>query len=245
MKIAIAQIKSLKGNWEYNIALHEKWIAQAIAQQARLIFFPELSLTGYEPTLAKTFATTPDEERLKIFQTISDTQQIAIALGLPTPSSTGPQISMALFQAHQKPLVYTKQWLHADELPYFAAGTKALVFEIENTLVAPAICYESLEPQHVQTAHRLGAEVYLASVAKAPQGVEKAFEYYPQIAAQYGLPVLMANGVGPCDSFVSAGQSAVWNEKGELLLQLDQTSEGLLIFDTHTEEVYALNYSQA
>lgn len=53
MKIALAQIQYEKGDIARNIELHLIWIDQAIAQGADCIFFPELSLTGYEPTLPK------------------------------------------------------------------------------------------------------------------------------------------------------------------------------------------------
>jgi predicted amidohydrolase len=47
----------------------------------------------------------------------------------------------------------------------------------------------------------------------------------------------MANSVGFCDNFLSVGQSSVWNKKGELVGQLDDKSEGVLVFDTETEEI--------
>jgi hypothetical protein len=88
-----------------------------------------------------------------------------------------------------------------------------------------------------KTLLNLGADVYLASVAKSLNGVEKAFDYYPRVAKQYEMPVLMSNCVGFCDNFLSVGKSAVWTKAGALVGQLDDTSKGILIFDTETEEV--------
>ena len=51
------------------------------------------------------------------------------------------------------------------------------------------------------------------------------------------MPVLMSNAVGFCDNFLSVGKSAVWTKKGELAGQLDDKMEGILIFDTATEEI--------
>ncbi|MCL7931592.1 hypothetical protein M8006_16675 [Halomonas sp. ATCHA] len=42
----------------------------------------------------------------------------------------------------------------------------------------------------------------------------------------------MANCVGPSDDFISVGQSAAWNVRGELLAQMDAESEGLVVLDT-------------
>ena len=57
MKLCIAQTTAAPGDVAINIANHCRWIERAIEHHADLIIFPELSLTGYEPTLAKTLAT--------------------------------------------------------------------------------------------------------------------------------------------------------------------------------------------
>src|SRR3970040_2714633 len=45
--IALAQITPARGDLERNLALHEKTAEEAIGRGARLLVFPELSLTGY------------------------------------------------------------------------------------------------------------------------------------------------------------------------------------------------------
>jgi predicted amidohydrolase len=50
------------------------------------------------------------------------------------------------------------------------------------------------------------------------------------------MHVIMANCVGPSDNFVSVGQSAVWDDGGRLLAQMDADSEGIIILDTITGE---------
>jgi predicted amidohydrolase len=83
----------------------------------------------------------------------------------------------------------------------------------------------------------MGADVYLASVAKPQRGVAKAYEHYPKIARQHEMIVLMANNVGPSDNFIGAGASAIWDKNGERLGQLDASREGILVFDTVPRQV--------
>jgi len=45
----------------------------------------------------------------------------------------------------------------------------------------------------------------------------------------------MANAIGSSDDFMSAGNSAVWNEYGEKLLQLGDTTEAIIVYDTETQ----------
>ena len=74
-------------------------------------------------------------------------------------------------------------------------------------------------------------------MAKPQRGVDKAWVHYPAVAAQYGMVVAMANCVGPCDDFVGAGQSAIWNNCGDCVGQLDERREGIVVFDTLDETV--------
>lgn len=237
MKICIAQIRSIKGDILANIQKHKMMISLAATLEASAIFFSELSLTGYEPELAKDTATSQDDHRLEVFQKMSDTKKITIGLGLPTKTDLGVQISMIIFQPERTKITYSKQQLHSDELPYFVIGEKQIILTVDNIKIAPAICFESLQNDHSAYANKLCAEIYVASVAKSQRGIDKAMIHYPAIAKKYSMPVLMSNCVGYCDNFKSVGKSAVWNNQGELVEQLDDQTEGLLVFNTETEKV--------
>jgi predicted amidohydrolase len=233
MKLAAAQIFPIKGDLSLNIGKHLDFVSRAVASGAGLILFPELSLTSYESKRAKELASTAEDPRLEVFQQKSDTGNIIICAGLPTRHTEGIRISMLIFQPGKKMQVYSKRWLHADELPYFVPGQDAFLIESGNALCAPAICYESTVMDHTVQAHQAGATIYLASVADSDGGLAKAYRHYPLIAKQFGMIVLLSNGLGPCDDFICRGRSAVWNERGELMGQLGE-EEGLLIFDTTT-----------
>lgn len=237
MKICLAQTKPIKGDIPGNIEEHKKFIAIAVAHHADSIIFPELSLTGYEPSLAGKLATTPDDSRLDALQALADGHHLTIGAGLPTPSNGRPYISLVIFQPHQPRQLYAKQYLHADEMPFFVSGQNASASLGDYNQVALAICYELSVPEHAQQALANGASMYVASVAKTAKGVEQASKRLRDIAQSYGVAVLMCNCVGPSDDFVSAGGTAVWNAQGLLLEQLDDSHEGILIFDTDSQEV--------
>ncbi|MGZ8551977.1 MAG: carbon-nitrogen hydrolase family protein [Chitinophagaceae bacterium] len=237
MKICVAQTRPFRGDVQNNIKAHEKLISMAVSTGADIIVFPELSLTGYEPGLAESLATDQDDKIFDSLQEISDTNKISIAVGMPVKSSSGILITMIIFQPHQPRLTYSKQYLHEDEFPYFINGEGQVFLTMENLKIAPAICYESLLPEHSANASKNGTTIYIASVAKSASGVEKAFKHFPEVANKYAMTVLMANAVGPCDNFESAGKTSIWNSKGILLGQLNDSNEGILIIDTNTQEV--------
>lgn len=229
MKIALAQIQSMPGDVEANLRKHIAFIERAASAQASMIIFPELSLTGYEPTLASKLAFAEEDARLHIFQQLSDDHQLVIGLGIPTQQKAGVCISLLLFQPSTERRVYSKKYLHSDEESYFVKGENFSVMAVNGVRIAFAICYELSITEHAQTAMAAGAEIYLASVAKSVSGVANAHQRLASIARENEIPVLMVNNVGPADDFVGAGHSASWNNKGELVAQLDEREDLLFV----------------
>ncbi len=237
MKICVAQSKSEKGDVQRNIHHHLQLIESAITQHADLIIFPELSITSYEPALAKTLVRKVSDPIFNPFQQVADENGISIGIGMPTKATQGIHISLLLFQPHTTRGSYAKQMLHADELPYFAPGDHQTFLHIKGKKIALGICYETLHYEHILNAAENKADIYLASVAKSAAGVDKAYAHFPTVAKEFDMPIMMANCVGYCDNFLSTGQSAVWNAQGQLLQQLDDVNEGLLMYDTDTDGV--------
>ena len=236
MKISIAQIKPIKADLSTNFKKHLACITAAISHHSDLIFFPELSLIGYEPTLAKDCIFEIESESLNVFQEISNQQNLIICVGLPTQFEENIRISMLIFRPKLERLLYSKQQLHADEYPFFIAGNDDVTFTCEDSIISPAICFESLQENDAEEAFLKKSTIYLASVAKSESGVNKAFGHYSGIAQKYNMSVLMANSVGYCDNFMSFGNSAIWNQKGELIANLNSTEEAILTYDTENQQ---------
>jgi len=237
MRICVAQTRPRRGDIDRNIECHRRLIDLAIANGADTIFFPELSITGYEPELAGELATHLDDSRLDVFQEIADSRRITTGVGVPTRNQPRPSITMVLFQPHEARQTYSKKYLHGDEEPFFSSGQSSVGLIGEASNIALAICYEISVPEHAQHAFESGAQIYVASVAKTVRGVETAAQRLSDIARQYSMTVLMSNCVGESGDGICGGKSAVWNHRGLLLGQLNNTSEGVLVFDTDTQEV--------
>lgn len=228
MKIALAQIQSYKGDISNNIKKHLHYIELAIAQHVELILFPELSITGYEPTLAHQLATTAFDPRFEVFQKRSNLHQIIIGIGVPIQRDTGICISLVLFHPDSAPQVYSKKYLHEDECPFFVKGKNNEIL-IRNTNISLAICYEFFQAEHVKEGIASGGQIYLASVAKSENGIRKAQTRVMDITTTFEIPILMANAIGPADDFIAAGQSTIWNKEGQIIAKLNGTEEGLLV----------------
>lgn len=240
MKLCAVQLASLKGDLPGNLQRHLVCIEQAAALGAELVVFPELSLTGYEPSVARLAALPVTSARLDPLQAACDRLGITVAVGLPLPTPDGIRIGMPIFCPEAPRQVYAKQRLHDDELPCFTPGHQALLLEVGEHRVAPAICYESMFLAHAAVARERGADLYLVSVAKTAKGIREGYAHYPEVARELGMPVLMANCVGPADTFIGAGGSAAWDSQGHLLASLDDHSEGLIVLDTRSASAITL-----
>lgn len=237
MKISLAQTRSFKGKIEQNIIHHKKFISVAASRQADLVIFPELSITGYEPSLASELATTKEDIRFNELQAISNDRKIVVGIGVPTAQPEGACISLVLFQPFKEKIVYSKKHLHVDEEPFFISGENFPVLQMNSLNIGLAICYEISVPEHAEEAFINKAGIYIASAAKTGAGTLKAYQTLPGIAQKYQVPVLYVNSIGPSDNFTAAGQSAVWDKHGNLLGQLDDISEGILMYDTETDTI--------
>ena len=108
--------------------------------------------------------------------------------------------------------------------------------KINDTSIGISICYELSVPEHFSAARASGADVYIASVAKFAKGVENAVKTLSDIAIKHSIPAFMVNAVGAADNGICTGNTSVWNSKGQLAGQLESSAEGLIIYDTVSEE---------
>ncbi|MFT5820464.1 MAG: putative amidohydrolase [Crocinitomix sp.] len=239
MKLAVAQSHAVSGNIQANINKHVELIHFAVQKGANLLVFPELSLMGYEPNLANELALTLDDPRLDNFQKLSNTFEITICVGAPLRFNKEVQIAMFIFQPNIARTSYSKQLLHADELPYFVSGTKDILIQIDTIKIVPAICYEALQTEHVSKAIQLNADLYLVSVAKDQPGMEKLDEWFSQVTIEKKIGVLVANSIGQCEGFTSSGTSAIWQSQNNVSLKLNSESEGILVQDVEKSVITA------
>ena len=237
MKFCVAQTKPVSGDILSNVRTHSTLVDLAVSDGAELIVFPELSLTGYEPALAKELAITPDDTRLDALQASSDAGNATIGVGAPTKTDgSGICISLVLFQPRAARQVYSKVYLHPDEEDNFVPGIHPVGI-LGKERVSLAICYELSVPEHARRAHENGANIYIASSAKSLGQAMGAIQRMSEIARQYSMTTAMSNCIGRSDGMECAGRSSVWGANGFLLDQIDGEREGIIVYDTDTNGV--------
>jgi predicted amidohydrolase len=235
MKICVAQIRPVKGDIEANIHSHKELIELAVSVGTDFIIFPELSITGYEPELVKELATTQDDVRFELFQKIADADLITIGIGVPLLTDDGIRVSQVYFQPDKPREMYSKVFLHSSEEEYFIRGDRYINLRVDDANIAPAICYELSVREHAERAAKSGADIYAVSVVE--DNIEKAIKRLTNVATEYSMTVMMANAIGKTGVYECPGKSSIWNNNGRLVGQLDDSHEGILVFDTDTGEI--------
>ncbi len=129
-------------------------------------------------------------------------------------------------------------------LQYFAPVANSSRLIHADPPIAMAICFELSIPEHATRASEAGAVAYIASVAKTASGVANACIRLSEIAAEFSMPVAMANCLGVLDGAECRGRSSAWNRSGKLVAQLDEENEGVLVVDTATCDVVTSILSQ-
>ncbi len=211
LKIAVAQPKCLAHEVAANAVEHARAIREA---RARVVLFPELSLTGYELD-AEIIA--PDDERLTpIVEACAETGALALA-GAPV---AGPRIGVLGIDGDGAAVVYGKVYLHGSESDRFIPGAPA-VLEVDGWRLGLAVCRDTKFPQHAADTAALGMHAYLAGVVNADDEAEVAGERARRVAAAHGVPVAVAVFAGPTGGGFdrTCGRSGIWSATGELLAE--------------------------
>lgn len=234
MILAAAQTKPVKNNTEKNIQDHFRLIDIAFQRGVELIVFPEMSLTGYEREVANELAFSEEDVRLNGFKEKAVLYKMTIIIGAPILIRSQLYIGSFIFLPDNTVSIYTKQFLHEGEEHFFVPNSKYNpIIELNNEVISFAICSDINNSIHPQNANKNKATLYIASIFYTPNGIAEAYQQLSSYAGKYSMKVLMSNYGGSSYHYESAGQSAYWNNKGELIRKLENETEEILIVDTN------------
>jgi predicted amidohydrolase len=229
--LAAAQSISIAGDVPANIERHLEFMRAAAQQGVQLLVFPELSLTGYEPSLAAELAIAPDARLLAPLREMAQELRLTAVVGMPIrlAPETGVLIGALVLGADGSLAVYTKQHLHDGEEAAFVPGQGGAALEFGDDRVALAVCADFSHAGHPRAAAQSGATVYAAGVLISEGGYATDSALLQGYAAEHGLVVLMANHGGPSGGWACAGRSAIWAADGDLLAAVPRLGDALLI----------------
>lgn len=231
MILAAAQTKPKRGDIDANLLDHYRLIELAVQNGAQLIAFPEMSITGYEREHAQKLAFQKEDSRLDHLKKLASQNNIIIVAGAPI--QIGNEMLIGEFViAPDSVSIYTKQFLHEGEDEFFQSSFDYNpMITIEEQKISFAICADIDNPLHPESASKRATDIYIASIFFSPNGIPNAYRDLQNYAQKHKMNVLMSNFSGESWGYPSAGQSAFWNNKGELVGQMNDSDSGLLIVE--------------
>jgi len=236
MILAAAQTKPTRGNIEANLLDHYRLIELAVQNKAQLIVFPELSISGYEREDAQKLAFTKDDSRLDHLRKLAVENNIIIVAGAPIQNKNQLYIGEFIISPDNSVSIYTKQFLHEGEDDFFESSFDYNpMITIEDQKISFAICADIDNPLHPENACTRETDIYIASIFFTPNGIPNAYRDLKSYAKKHKMNVLMSNFSGESWGYPSAGQSAFWNNKGELAGQMNDSDSGLLLVENQND----------
>lgn len=236
MILAAAQTKPTRGNIEANLVDHYHLIELAVQNGAQLIAFPEMSITGYERENAQKLAFKKDDSRLDHLQQLASENNIIIIAGAPIQIEDEMFIGEFVISPDNSVSIYTKQFLHEGEDEYFQSSFDYNpMITIEDQKISFAICADIDNPLHPENACKRATDIYIASIFFSPNGIPNAYRDLQSYAEKHQMNVLMSNFSGESWGYPSAGKSAFWNNKGELVGQMNDSDSGLLLVENQND----------
>ena len=213
LDIAAAQPPCLRYDVAGNAAEHAAAIRSL---DARVVVFPELSLTGYELDAP---AIEADDPRLApLIEACAETGSLAL-VGAPVEGEAGPQIGMLAIDGRGAAVAYRKMWLGGAEPERFKPGREPAVLEVDGWRLGLAICKDTGIPQHAVDTAALGMDVYVAAVLETAEDAALQDERARRVAADHHAWVAVASFAGSTGGGFdhAAGGSAIWRPDGTLV----------------------------
>jgi len=229
-KIAAAQVPSIRGDLNGNIEKHLEAITAAALQDVSVLVFPELSLMGYEPELAKEFELTPTDARLVPIAHLAQQQRMQVVAGASiTSEQLKPYLGGFVFYEDGSVRTYAKMHLGGCEPSYFAPGNTLMSITSHGESIGLSICADSSKRSHPAAHASQGATAYAASVFLNAEWYATDSPRFAAYAVEFGMLCLMANHADSIGTRVSVGNSAAWAPDGSLIACAAGTQSALVV----------------
>ena len=235
--IALGQMSCQVGNKRKNLEAMENRVKQAKKAGARLIAFPELSLTGYtvRDRAYELAEPVPKGDSVREIERIAKSEDIHIVFGaIERSARTGAVLHNSAVLVGPKGYVgkYQKMYLptHSvfEEKRYFRPGYQANVFETEVGKIGMIICYDIYFPEVTRLLSLRGANLIIC-ISASPSVRRGFFETLTAARAiENGVFLAYVNLAGIEDGLQFWGGSRIIAPSGSLISQAKYDVDDLI-----------------
>ncbi len=250
MKIALAQINVIIGDFDYNLQKILVNIDKAKSQGADMIIFPELTTTGYPPRDFLEFKDFILKAEKLIEKLKNASKDIAIVVGSPTinPVVEGKDLYNSVIFLYQGKEIYRQHktllptYDIFDEARYFEEANQWNIVEFKVKKIALTVCEDlwnlgnenplyTINPMDEMMKHKPD---FIINISASPFDYNHASErikILKENVKAYKIPVFYVNHVGAQTDIIFDGGSLVVNSKQKVFTELPYFTEELAIVD--------------
>jgi len=257
MKIAIAQINPIIGDFNYNFGKIKCFADKAIELNCDMVIFSELVISGYPPRDLLEKNDFVHANLACLNRLISSIRGIGVICGFVDKNSDDkgkPLFNSAVhFEDGQILCKVHKRLLPTydifDESRYFEPGRESLSYPYKGHRIGLTVCEDAWNDEDifkrrlyatdpVALVVQEGADLVI-NVSASPFYVgtrEFRWNMFGSMARKYGVPLIFANQVGGNDSVLFDGISTVFDKNGTIVARACDFDEDLLVFDSKAPE---------
>ena len=254
LRVALCQSNLIVGDLAGNVAALQGRIREAREQQADVVVFPELSITGYPPEDLLLKPSFVHDAAASLEEVAAGATGLVACVGVPEPApaaagasggeaalsgSAGLYNAAAVLADGRVAALYRKHHLPNyavfDERRYFEPGGESLVIDLDGRRVGVTICEDIWMPGGPAewAAVHGGAEI-VVNLSASPYHRGKGREREELFAARcrdHRCFLAFCNAVGGQDELVFDGHSLVIGPDGNILARGAAFDEEMLVVD--------------
>lgn len=241
-RVAVAQVNCPVGRLAENVEKHRQFTRRAAEAGARIIVFPETSLSGYpgEDRRPWELAQPLDGEAGQAMLALSAETGVIVLAGLLERDPSGVIYNTQIVAAPTGLAgAYRKAHVPNSEIHRFYHGDALPVFHSGQTTFGVQICYDAHFPEASRTLALRGAEIIFVSYASPDPCTEAGrvgkrtrwMHYLPARAFDNRVYVVAANQVGHNGFTDFPGSSLVLDPGGDVIAEAKPLEEDLMIVD--------------
>lgn len=253
MKISIAQLNFLIGDFEGNTEKILAAVKEAKADKADIICFPELSICGYPPRDFLEFDDFIKQAEKSIKKIAKSAKGIAVVVGAPVknPVVEGKDLyNSAVFMADGKvQYIQHKTLLPTydvfDEYRYFEPASEWNVVEYKGKKIALTVCEDIWNIGNENPMYRIcpmdelikQKPDFILNLSASPFSYKQAKERIRVVKAnvkRYDIPMFYVNYAGAQTEIIFDGGSLVVSPNGNVFDELPYFKEELRTYDLAT-----------
>lgn len=236
MKIAIAQANFQIGNFSANTEKILSLTQEALKNQADLIVFPELALSGYPPIdlLDRPYFWEKNQESLKtLFESFPE--HIGVIFGAlgEDQKNTAYFFNHKTIESQDKSLLPTYDVF--DETRYFKPAQKWETFDFKGKKICLTVCEDIWDGYDFHPYDKVKGYDLLVNISASPfemGKLEKRISLLSEICKSNQCAGIYVNLIGANDELIFDGRSFAVDNKGNLAFLGEGFKENLYFIDT-------------